>query len=100
MKFSIVTLISLGICLGSTFPGRSQTSPQNPQYFPEQIPEQIPESSQMTREEVLTACVGERADTLPQLYTDVPPNHWAFKAVQTMAYCGAYRSATPPSLIE
>jgi len=92
MKFSLVTLITVGICGASSLPGRSQTLPPNPP--------NPSERSALTKEEVLTACVQERAETLPQLYTDVPPDHWAFKPVQTMAYCGAYRSATPPALIE
>ena len=50
--------------------------------------------------QVLEACVQNRAETLPNPFVDVPANHWAFKAVLTMHYCGAYRQATPPSLIE
>ena len=50
--------------------------------------------------QVLEACVQNRAETLPNPFTDVSPNHWAFKAVLTMHYCGAFRQATPASLIE
>ena len=50
--------------------------------------------------QILEACVQNRAETLPNPFTDVPTNHWAFKAVLTMHYCGASRQATPPSLIE
>ncbi|XHX76096.1 MAG: hypothetical protein RBJ76_16785 [Stenomitos frigidus ULC029] len=53
-----------------------------------------------TARQVLEACVQNRAETLPNPFVDVPTNHWAFKAVLTMHYCGAYRQATPPSLIE
>ncbi|MBW4578091.1 MAG: hypothetical protein KME42_00770 [Tildeniella nuda ZEHNDER 1965/U140] len=53
-----------------------------------------------TARQILEACVQNRADTLPNPFVDVPANHWAFKAVLTMHYCGAYRQATPPSLIE
>lgn len=53
-----------------------------------------------TARQVLEACVQNRAETLPNPFVDVPANHWAFKAVLTMHYCGAYRQATPPSLIE
>jgi hypothetical protein len=56
--------------------------------------------TQPTAREVLEACVQNRAETLPNPYTDVSPDHWAYKAVLTMYYCGAYRQATPPSLIE
>jgi hypothetical protein len=55
---------------------------------------------QPTREQILAACVQNRAETLPNPFSDVPPNHWAYKAVLTMYYCGAYREGTPPALIQ
>ena len=55
---------------------------------------------QPTREQILNACVLNQAETLPNPFTDVPSNHWAYKAVLTMYYCGAYREATPPALIQ
>ncbi|MEG3990751.1 S-layer protein [Microcoleus sp. S28C3] len=55
---------------------------------------------QTTREQVLNACIQNRAETLPNPFTDVPSNHWAYKAVLTMYYCGPYREATPPDLIK
>ncbi|MEG5060148.1 S-layer protein [Microcoleus sp. A2-C5] len=51
---------------------------------------------QPTREQILDACVLNRAETLPNPFTDVPSNHWAYKAVLTIYYCGAYREATAP----
>jgi hypothetical protein len=56
--------------------------------------------AQPTREQILNACVQNREETLPNPFTDVPSNHWAYKAVLTMYYCGAYREATPPALIQ
>lgn len=53
-----------------------------------------------TSNQVLNACVQDRADTLPIPFSDVSPNHWAFKAVMTMYYCGAFRKATPPALFQ
>ncbi|PSB24774.1 S-layer protein [Stenomitos frigidus] len=53
-----------------------------------------------TARQIIEACVQNRAETLPNPFIDVPMNHWAFKAVLTMHYCGAYRQATPPGLIE
>jgi hypothetical protein len=53
-----------------------------------------------TARQVLEACVQNRAETLPNPFIDVPTNHWAFKAVVTMHYCGAYRQATSPNLLE
>ncbi|PSB53612.1 S-layer protein [filamentous cyanobacterium Phorm 6] len=51
---------------------------------------------QPAREQILNACVQNQAETLPNPFTDVPSNHWAYKAVLTMYYCGAYREATAP----
>jgi hypothetical protein len=56
--------------------------------------------AQPTREQILNACVQNQVETLPNPFTDVPDNHWAYKAVLTMYYCGAYREATPPALIK
>ncbi|MEB3355717.1 MAG: S-layer protein [Synechococcales bacterium] len=53
-----------------------------------------------TAREVLDACVTGQAEALPNPYTDVPADHWAYEAVLTMYYCGAFREATPPALIE
>lgn len=50
--------------------------------------------------QVLNACVQNRAETLPVPFSDVSPDHWAFKAVMTMHYCGAFRQATPPALFD
>ena len=55
---------------------------------------------QPTREQILNACVQNQAETLPNPFSDVPSNHWAYKAVLTMYYCGAYREGTPPALIK
>lgn len=53
-----------------------------------------------TKADILNACVQNRADTLPNPYIDVEPTHWAYKAVLSLYYCGAFRQATPPALIE
>lgn len=49
-----------------------------------------------TSEQVLQACAQDQAQTLPSPYTDVPQDHWAYKAVLSMYYCGAYRGQIPP----
>jgi hypothetical protein len=43
--------------------------------------------------------VQNQVETLPTPFTDVPSDRWAYKAVLTMYYCGAYREATPPDLL-
>mgnify|MGYP006272532041 CR=1 FL=1 len=53
-----------------------------------------------TADQVLNACVQNRADTLPIPFTDVSPRDWAFKAVMNLYYCGAIGPNTPPEVIE
>jgi hypothetical protein len=50
--------------------------------------------------QVQNACISNQAETLPNPFSDVPADHWAFKAVMTMHYCGAFRKAAPPALFE
>ncbi|MUG91371.1 S-layer protein [Scytonema sp. UIC 10036] len=68
------------------------TAPVNAQDSPVNQPTQ--------RSQVPDACVRNQAETLPIPFSDVSPDHWAFKAVMTMYYCGAFRQATPPSLLQ
>lgn len=49
-----------------------------------------------TPEQVFQACAQDQAQTLPSPYTDVPQDHWAYKAVLSMYYCGAYRGQISP----
>jgi hypothetical protein len=55
---------------------------------------------QPTRDQVANACIQNQAEALPIPFSDVSPNHWAFKAVMTMYYCGAFRQATPRALFQ
>jgi hypothetical protein len=55
---------------------------------------------QPTAEQLYQACTQNRAETLPNPFTDVSPNHWAYKAVLTMHYCGAFRQAAPRRLFD
>lgn len=92
MKVSIFAVAVL-IFTGFSYPVKSQTTAQ---VKPNNSLVQV----QPTREQILNACVQNRADILPNPFSDVPRNHWAYKAVLTMYYCGAYREATPPALIQ
>lgn len=56
--------------------------------------------AKLTTSQILNACIQNQAKTLPNPFTDVSAKHWAFKAVLTVHYCGAYRQATPSSLLE
>jgi hypothetical protein len=87
----IATTLLIPLCLGVPAIAQNTT--------PVRTNAQTP-SAQPTASQVLAACVQNRAQTLPIPWTDVSPNHWAFKAVMTMHYCGAFRQATPPALIE
>lgn len=55
---------------------------------------------QLSSQEILRVCVRNQAQTLPNPFTDVSPDHWAYKAVLTLYYCGPYREATPRSWLE
>jgi hypothetical protein len=60
----------------------------------------LPVSKPTQDSRVLDACVRNQAETLPIPFSDLSSNHWAFKAVMTMYYCGAFRQATPASLLQ
>ena len=93
MKLSIFGTATLLIYTGLLAPANAQNTAQ---VQPNNSLVQV----QTTREQVLNACIQNRAETLPNPFTDVPSNHWAYKAVLTMYYCGAYREGTPPALIK
>ena len=65
----------------------------------EDLPQPQPTTTQ-TSEQVANACRQNQAETLPVPFSDVSPNHWAFKAVMTMHYCGAFRQAASPELFQ
>jgi hypothetical protein len=51
--------------------------------------------AQVSGDQVLEACSQDRADTLPIPFSDLSPSDWAFKAVMSLYYCGAYHGAIP-----
>jgi hypothetical protein len=93
MKLSIFGTATLLMYTGLLAPANAQNAAQ---FKPNNSLVQV----QPTREQVLNACVQNQAETLPNPFSDVPSNHWAYKAVLTMYYCGPYREATPPALIK
>ncbi len=93
MKLSIFAIATL-----LTYPGLF--APANAQNTAQVKPNNSLVQVQPGREQILNACVQNQAETLPNPFTDVPSNHWAYNAVLTMYYCGAYRQATPPALIK
>ena len=92
MKLTIFATATLLISTGIFAPAKAENTTQaKPNNSLVQV--------QVIREQILNACVQNQAETLPNPFTDVPSNHWAYKAVLTMYYCGAYREATPPDLL-
>ncbi|MBE9020231.1 S-layer protein [Chroococcidiopsidales cyanobacterium LEGE 13417] len=90
--------IAIALLLFTSFvmPVKAQTQPsesKSPLNSPTQTTPSAPN-------QVTEACIQNRAETLPSPFTDVPRNHWAFKAVMTMHYCGAFRQAASPELFE
>ena len=93
LKLRIVSTIILLVSACCSSPAQAQNpAPIKPNNSLGQV--------QSMREQILNACVQNQVETLPNPFTDVPSNHWAYKAVLTMYYCGAYREATPPDLIK
>ena len=87
MKAIRIALTALALTAASLAPAHAQTAPEV--------------QTAPTARQVLEACVAGRApELLPNPYTDVSPNHWAYTAVINMYYCGAFRQATPRSLID
>ncbi|NQE35921.1 S-layer protein [Microcoleus asticus] len=93
MKLSIFGTATLLMYTGLLAPANAQNTPQ---VKPNNSLVQV----QPTPEQILNACIQNQVETLPNPFTDVPSNHWAYKAVLTMYYCGAYREGTPPDLIK
>ena len=91
MKLQILALAALLSTAGLTAPVKAQE--------PANVSPPIPTTQpQTTRDQVANACIQNQAEKLPVPFSDVSPNHWAFKAVMTMYYCGAFRQAAPPAL--
>ena len=55
-----------------------------------------PAKAQPSREDVLRACSLGQAEQLPNPFVDLLETDWAYRAVLTLYYCGAYRGAIPP----
>lgn len=93
MKFRILTIPVILAIASFIAPVKAQSSRIEPQ-------PKSATTAQVTTEQVKNACIQNQAEKLPVPFSDVSPNHWAFKAVMTMHYCGAFRQAAPPTLFE
>ena len=92
MKLSIFGTATLLMYTGLLAPANTQNTAQ---VKPNNSLVQV----QPTPEQVLNGCVQNQVETLPTPFSDVPSDHWAYKAVLTMYYGVAYREATPSNLL-
>jgi hypothetical protein len=76
MKLSIFGTATQLIYTGLLAPANAQNTAQ---FKPNNSLVQV----QPTGEEILNACVHNQVETLPNPFTDIPSNHWAYKAVLT-----------------
>lgn len=56
--------------------------------------------NQVSGDQVLEACSQDRVETLPIPFLDISPKDWAFKAVMSLYYCGAYHGAIAPEQVK
>lgn len=100
MNFRVLLPTAL-IAIAAPFPGVASFAALTPTETVQPAAQISPSAQESTtKRQVLEACVQNRAETLPNPFVDVPADHWAFKAVLTMHYCGAFRQATPQRLID
>ncbi|MEG4200265.1 S-layer protein [Microcoleus sp. Pol12A5] len=93
MKLTIFATATLLISTGIFAPAKAENTTQaKPSNSLVQV--------QVIRQQILHACVQNQAETLPNPFSDAPSDHWAYKAVLTMYYCGAYREEMNPALIK
>ena len=52
-------------------------------------------TSTPSKAEIQAACTNNQAQTLPNPFVDLSPDHWAFKAVINLYYCGGGGQKTP-----
>ena len=88
--------IAFLLCTSFALPVKAQIQPSESNFLTEPPAQTTPSALNQVAE----ACIQNRAETLPSPFTDVPQNHWAFKAIMTMHYCGAFRQAASPELFE
>jgi hypothetical protein len=93
MKLRLLSTVALIATVSFVAPVKAQTS--------QSVEPGLPSTeTQVTGDRVLQACSQDRADTLPIPFSDISPKDWAFKAVMSMYYCGAYRGSIPPERVK
>lgn len=93
MNFRLLTIVALLATVTVVAPVRAQDT--------ESVKPGTPTAqAQESSDRVLQACAQDQADTLPNPFSDVSATHWAYKAVLSMYYCGAYRGSVPPERVK
>lgn len=93
MKLRLLATVALLATVGFVAPVRAQDT--------ESVKPGTPTAqAQETSDRVLQACAQDQADTLPNPFSDVSATHWAYKAVLSMYYCGAYSGSVPPDRVK
>ncbi|MEQ9000976.1 MAG: S-layer protein [Coleofasciculus sp. B1-GNL1-01] len=95
MKLRLLTVLTLVASTSFVVPAKAQDTQPVQSFSAVQLSQE-----QVNREQLLEACAKNRADSLPNPFTDVSPTHWAYKAVLSMYYCGAYRGSIPPEQVK
>jgi len=93
MKLTLVATVALLTTVGLVTPVKAQdTQPIKPETPTAQ--------AQVNSDRILQTCAQDQADTLANPFPDVSSNHWAYKAVLSLYYCGAYRGSVPPEQVK
>ena len=52
------------------------------------LPSEREQAPSLTHKQVRLACARNQAEALPNPFSDVSPDHWAYRAVLSLFYCG------------
>lgn len=93
MKLTLVATVALLTTVGFVAPVTAQDT--------QPIKAETPTAqAQVNGDRVLQTCAQDQADTLPNPFPDVSSNHWTYKSVLSLYYCGAYRGSIPPEQVK
>jgi hypothetical protein len=93
MKLTLIATVALLTTVGSVVPVKAQDS--------QPMKAETPTAqAQANGERILQTCARYHANTLLNPFPDVSSNHWAYKAVSSLYYCGAYRGSIPPEQVK
>ncbi|MCA1994684.1 MAG: S-layer protein [Coleofasciculus sp. S288] len=93
MKLQLVTAVAVLTAVGFAAPVKAQDTQPDESVMPVG-------QTQVSSDRILEACAQDRAASLPIPFSDISPDDWAFQAVMSMNYCGAYRGSIPPEKVK